>query len=182
MNRLAKRVCVFMALVCMTLFLLAGLFYVTGGRFNTSNSIPRGFYWTTKQPIQKGEYVLFCPPQKPIFQKALTRGYIHSGFCHGGFGYMMKRVLATYGDTVSINPFGVWVNNQFVAHSVPYPKDEQERPLPQLHLHQYTLKKSELLLMTDQSELSFDARYFGLIKKSQVKAVIQPVLIWRSIT
>ena len=182
MNRLAKKGYVIMARACMILLLLAGLFYVTGGRFNTSNSIPQGFYWITKQPIQKGEYVLFCPPQKPIFQKALTRGYIHSGFCPSGFGYMMKRVLATYGDTVSINPLGVWVNNQYVDHSVPYPKDEQARPLPKLHLRQYTLKNSELLLMTDQSELSFDARYFGLINLSQVKAVIKPVLTWTSIT
>jgi len=182
MSQRAKQAYVIMARACMILICFAGLFYVAGGCINTSNSIPLGLYWITKHPIQKGEYVLFCPPQKPIFQKALTRGYIHSGFCPGGFGYMMKRVLATYGDTVSINPFGVWVNNQFVAHSVPYPKDQQEQPLPELHLRQYPLKNGQLLLMTDQSELSFDARYFGLIKKSQVKAVIKPVLTWPSIT
>lgn len=182
MNRLAKKAYVIMAGACMILLLSSGLLYVTGGRFNTSNSIPLGFYWITQQPIQKGEYVLFCPPQKPIFQQALTRGYIHSGFCPGGFGYMMKRVLATYGDTVSINSSGVWVNNQYVAHSVPYQKDEQARPLPELNLRRYPLKNCELLLMTDQSDLSFDARYFGLIKQYQVKAVIKPVLVWPSVT
>lgn len=182
MNRIARKAAILMAFASMMLTACAGILFIFGGCINTSNSIPLGLYWITKHSIQKSEYVLFCPPQKPIFQKALTRGYIHSGFCPGGFGYMIKRVLATYGDTVSINPFGVWVNNQFVAHSVPYPKDEQDRPLPELHLHQYTLKNSELLLMTDQSELSFDARYFGLINQSQVKAVIKPVLTWTSIT
>lgn len=182
MNRLLKQTSIYIAIISIIFFGLGVIFYVAGIRINTSESIPIGLYWITKHPFQKGEYVLFCPPQKPIFQKALTRGYIHSGFCPGGFGYMMKRVLATYGDTVSINPFGVWVNNQFVSHSMPYPKDGQERPLPKLHLHQYPLKNSELLLMTDQSELSFDARYFGLIEQSQVKAVIKPVLTWPSIT
>jgi conjugative transfer signal peptidase TraF len=182
MKPLIKKTVMMAAITSLILIFLTGLLCISGGRFNTSRSIPLGLYWVTKYPIQKGEYVLFCPPEKTIFQKALTRGYIHSGFCPGGFGYMMKRVLATYGDTVSINPWGVWVNNGFVEHSVPYPTDEQARPLPELHLRQYTLKNSELLLMTDQSELSFDARYFGLINQSQVKAVIKPVLTWKSIT
>ncbi|HIF0302655.1 TPA: conjugative transfer signal peptidase TraF [Legionella pneumophila] len=180
MKRLAKKASMMVAIASLIFIFLTGLLTISGARFNTSRSIPLGLYWITTHPIQKGEYVLFCPPQEPLFQKALTRGYIHSGFCAGGFGYLMKRVVATQGDIVSINPWGVWVNNRFIEHSVPYPIDEQGRPLPKLTLRQYPLKNSELLLMTDQSELSFDARYFGLIKRSQVKAVISPVLTWKS--
>ena len=180
MKRLAKKASMMVAIASLIFIFLTGLLTISGARFNTSRSIPLGLYWITKHPIQKGEYVLFCPPQKTIFQKALKRGYIHSGFCPGGFGYMMKRVLASHKDVVSINPWGVWVNNRFVEHSVPYPTDEQGRPLPELTLRQVPLKNSELLLMTDQSDLSFDARYFGLIKRSQVKAVIKPILTWGS--
>ncbi len=180
MKRLTKKTGMLGAITSLSFIFLTGLLYISGARFNTSRSIPLGLYWITKHPIQKGEYVLFCPPQKTIFHKALTRGYIHSGFCPGGFGYMMKRVVAAQGDIVSINLWGVWVNNRFVEHSVPYPTDEQGRPLPELTLRQYPLKNSELLLMTDQSDLSFDARYFGLINRSQVKAVISPALTWKS--
>ena len=178
MTRFGRRTGVVLGLTSMMFTAFTGILFIFGGRINTSFSIPVGLYWITKQSIQKETYVLFCPPQTPIFQEALTRGYIHSGFCPGGFGYMMKRVIATFGDTVSINSRGVWVNSHFVDHSVPHQKDEQERPLPGLHLRQYKVKDSELLLMTDQSELSFDARYFGVLKKSQVKAVIKPVLTW----
>jgi conjugative transfer signal peptidase TraF len=180
MTRIAKKTGRTVAIVSLSFIFLTGLLTLSGARFNTSRSIPPGLYWITKHRIQKGEYVLFCPPQKTIFHNALTRGYIHSGFCPGGFGYLMKRVVATQGDIVSINPWGVWVNNRFVEHSVPYPTDEQGRPLPELTLRQYPLKNSELLLMTDQSEQSFDARYFGLINRSQVKGVIAPVLTWKS--
>ena len=180
MRRLAQQAGMMAAIASLILLLLTGLIYLSGARFNTSNSIPLGLYWITKHSIQKGEYVLFCPPPKTIFQKALIRGYIHSGFCPGGLGYLMKRVAATKGDIVSINQKGVWVNNRFIEHSLPYPTDEQGRSLPKLTYQQVPLKSSELLLMTDQSELSFDARYFGLIKRSQVKAVISPVLTWGS--
>jgi conjugative transfer signal peptidase TraF len=93
---------------------------------------------------------------------------------------MMKKVAATYKDIVTITPKGVWVNHYLVLHSKPFPADEQGLLLPQLTLIKYPLNHSELLLMTDQSDLSFDARYFGLIKRSQVKFVIKPVLTWRS--
>lgn len=176
MKRLAKQASMMVAITSLIFICLTGLLTICGARFNTSRSIPIGLYWITKNPIQKGEYVLFCPPQKTIFQKALKRGYIHSGFCPGGFGYMMKRVLASHNDVVSINSRGVWVNNSFVEHSIPHRTDEKARSLPELTLRQVLLKNSELLLMTDQSDLSFDARYFGLIKRSQIKAVILPIL------
>lgn len=180
MNRYLKKVGRMTALLSLSFIFLTALLFVCGARFNTSASISKGLYWMTKKPIQKGEYVLFCPPQKSIFQKALARGYIHSGFCPGGFGYMMKRVLAHTGDIVSINPSGVWVNNQLVAHSTPFAADEQGRVLPKLNYRQVPLKNSQVLLMTDQSALSFDGRYFGLINSTQVKAVIKPVLTFQS--
>jgi type IV secretory pathway protease TraF len=42
----------------------------------------------------------------------------------------------------------------------------------------YTLGESELLLMTDRSATSFDARYFGPITREHVKSVIRPVFTW----
>ena len=162
MRKLTKKASAILSIGCPLLLILTGLLYLSGGRINTSSSIPIGLYWIKKDPIQIGEYVIFCPPQNELFKEALIRGYIDSGFCPSGFGYMMKRVLALHGDTVSINPLGVWVNNQFIGKSMPYKKDEQGRLMPKLNLH--------------------DARYFGLIKQNQVKAVIKPVFTWTTIS
>nr|WP_289847564.1 S26 family signal peptidase [Celeribacter halophilus] len=50
--------------------------------------------------------------------------------------------------------------------------------MPRYQTSQYTLGNSELLLMSDVSGTSFDARYFGPVNRSQVKAVIRPVFTW----
>lgn len=169
-----------LALCALGCLLLTGLFFVIGVRINTSGSIPVGLYWMTKDPIQKGDYVLFCPPQKPIFKEALARGYLTLGFCPGGYGHLMKRVSALTKDIISITNEGVFVNSQRVAYSLPLQSDGLKRALPQLRMRHYRLNNQELLLMTDQSPLSFDSRYFGLINCSQIQAVLKPILIWPS--
>ncbi|MES2568793.1 MAG: conjugal transfer protein TraF, partial [Verrucomicrobiota bacterium] len=37
--------------------------YAAGARINTSKSIPVGLYWTSNSPVEKGAYVLLCPPE-----------------------------------------------------------------------------------------------------------------------
>ena len=63
--------------------------YAAGARVNTTKSIPVGLYWLTKEPVEKGAYVVFCPPQVGVFDDAKERGYIGAGFCPGGYGFMM---------------------------------------------------------------------------------------------
>lgn len=94
----------------------------------------------------------------------------------------MKQVVAVGGDTVSVGANGVRVNGLRLPHSLPQLADGQGRELPQIKLTRYRLKASELLLMTDQSDLSFDARYFGVLNRSQIKAVIVPILTKASIS
>ena len=50
-----------------------------------------------------------------------------------------------------------------------------ERPIAK---GEYELGAADLLLMTNVSSLSFDSRYFGLVKRAQIKAVIRPVFTW----
>ena len=80
----------------------AALAYAAGARINATKSIPLGLYWTSRAAVEKGAYVLFCPPQVPVFDVAKERGYLGAGFCPGGYGYLMKRVLATKGDVVAV--------------------------------------------------------------------------------
>ena len=176
MNPILTKAVIGAAVTGLGLIALGGALHMAGIRINTSPSIPVGIYWMTQRPIQVGEYVIFCPPNRPVFQEAFARGYIHAGFCPGGLGYMMKKVLAARGDTVSFTPNGVRVNGEHLPYSKPQKRDGSGRALSGWRVNNVALNASELLLMTDQSVLSFDARYFGPINKNRVKAVVIPLM------
>ena len=148
-----------------------------GVRINTSGSIPVGLYWMTDRQIEKGEYVLLCPPPGNVFDEAKKRGYFGAGFCPGDYAYLMKKILAAKKDTVVLADDGVHVNGELLPLSTPLLADKQGRPLPVLR-GEFRLGDSDLLLMTDVSPISFDSRYFGLVNRSQIKGVIRPVFTW----
>ncbi|EGQ8484964.1 conjugative transfer signal peptidase TraF [Vibrio diabolicus] len=173
-----KRIYSGVAIAGAAMMLLGAACYYTGVRINTTKSIPLGLYWTSDAPIEKGAYVLFCPPDTDVFATAKERTYIGGGFCPGGYGYMMKRILAAKGDTVKITDDGVLVNGELLDYSKLKTTDLGGRELPQYRSTQYTLGDSELLLMSDVSGNSFDARYFGPVNSSQVETVIRPVFVW----
>lgn len=174
MNRLVK--C--SAIAGAALLLLGAL---TDVRINTTKSIPLGFYRMTSDPVEKGSYVIFCPPNETVFDDAKERGYIGAGYCPGGYGYLMKRILASESDVVDFSDDGVLVNGELLAFSAPLKTDKVGRPLPRVRLtmaNQYRLGAAELLLMSDMSGTSFDGRYFGPINRKQVQGVIRPILTW----
>lgn len=152
--------------------------YTAGARVNTTKSIPVGLYWLTSTPVVKGAYVIFCPPQIGVFDEAKQRGYIGAGFCPGGYGYMMKKVLAAKDDAVAVTSAGVMVNGELLPLSVPLTVDNAGQALPRYQADHYTLGNTELLLMSDVSGTSFDGRYYGPVNREQIKGVIRPVLTW----
>jgi conjugative transfer signal peptidase TraF len=164
-------------IICVLVLVLVVWFLVSGYRINTSHSIPIGLYKITHTTELAGHYVLLCPPDTSVFQEARKRGYIHAGFCPGNLGYLMKKVVAMAGDSVSSTPEGITVNNILLPFSKAKAFDGNRNPLPEWRVQNYHLQDGELLLMTDQSEKSFDARYFGLIKKTQIRHVIMPVMV-----
>jgi conjugative transfer signal peptidase TraF len=178
MSRILKRITVGVAIAGMTCLALAAAGYAAGARVNTTKSIPVGLYWTSSAPVEKGAYVLFCPPKLGVFDDAKERGYIGAGFCPGDYGYMMKRVLAAKDDAVAVAVDGVRVNGELLPLSAPIKADKAGRPLPRFQADRYILGNSEVLLMSDVSGTSFDGRYFGPINRSQIKTVIRPVITW----
>ncbi len=178
MKSVAKRITVGVTIAGAAVLVLGAACYAAGARINTTKSIPVGLYWTTSAPVEKGAYVLWCPPKAGVFDDAKERGYIGAGFCAGGYGYMMKRVLAAKSDTVTVTDDGVRVNGELLPLSKPIKTDSAGRPLPRFQADRYTLGNSEVLLMSDVSGTSFDGRYFGPINLSQVKTVIRPVITW----
>lgn len=110
MNRICVKLGAWSASLGAALLVLGVAAHLAGARINSSHSIPRGLYWTSSAPVAPGRYVMFCPPQLGVFEEARRRGYIGTGFCPGGYGYMMKKVLGTGNDAVSVAPDGVRVN------------------------------------------------------------------------
>ncbi|MGE0471957.1 MAG: conjugative transfer signal peptidase TraF, partial [Nitrospira sp.] len=159
------------------LYLVLGLVLVhaAGLRLNTTRSIPLGFYLMSNDPIEKGSYVLFCPPERLEFDLAKERGYIGAGFCPGGYGYMMKKVLAAPNDVVSVTDEGVLINGTLMPASQPSEADSMGRPLPRFRVTDHVLAASELLLMSDTNSRSFDARYFGPVHRAHIQSLIYPV-------
>lgn len=165
------------AIVGASFLMLCGMAYAVGARFNSTRSIPMGLYWVTSNPIEKGAYVMFCPPKSSLFDIARARGYIGAGYCPGGYGYMMKRILAAKADFVSVADDGVRVNGDLLPYSLPTELDGAGRPMPRLRA-EMVLRESDVLLMTDINRGSFDGRYFGPIDRSQIVGVLRPVITW----
>jgi len=163
-----------------SLFILANAIalYFSGLRVNSTKSVMLGYYWTVDKPVEKGVYVLVCPPDIPVFELAKQRGYLNAGFCPAAVERLIKKVAAVKGDTIQINQEGVQVNGQMLPFSKPIAFDAAGRPMPQLELNAYHLKENELLLMGDISPTSFDSRYFGLIDRAQIQGVVKPVWTW----
>lgn len=178
MNRAAMKLGAWSASLGAALLVLGMAAHVAGARINSSRSIPLGLYWTSTAPVAPGRYVMFCPPQIGVFEEARRRGYIGAGFCPGGYGYMMKKVLGAGNDMVSVGPDGVRVNGRLLAQSAPLAADGNQRPMARYQADQYILSEYQLLLMADANPRSFDARYFGPVQRAQVKTVIVPVLTW----
>jgi conjugative transfer signal peptidase TraF len=171
-----KRFSVYLAVI-IAVFLGWWGVYAAGIRLNTTPSIPLGVYQLTNEPLVKGDYVLFCPPPAPVFTLAKARGYLGAGFCPGGYGHLIKRLVATQGDEVSIGTEGVRVNGQWLPLSEPLKRDGGDRPLPN-YAGLWVLNSAEVLVMSDSNPGSFDGRYFGPIPRSQLEGMIRPLFIW----
>lgn len=173
-----NKVVIWICMSCVAFFSVLILLFLTGIRFNISDSIPKGIYRLHQGIVKKNSFVLFCPDNRKAFRLGKARGYLDSGFCSNEYGYLMKQVVALEGDVVSSTDKGVFVNNKQLPFSQPQNYDGLHRPMPIWRVNEYTLKAGELVTMTNQSSLSFDSRYFGLIQAKQIKGIIEPVFIW----
>ena len=178
MRTLARTVITATSVGGITVLLLGAACQMAGARINTSKSIPVGLYWTTRGPMDKGAYVLACPPPSGVFNEARERGYIGAGFCPGGYGYLMKQVAATARDTVTVTSEGIHVNGERWPQSMIHLADKAGRLLPRFQADGYVLGHEEVLLMSDGSTTSFDGRYFGLVSRAQLQTAIKRIVTW----
>jgi len=177
MKKPIKILAVLVLAVSVSLFVLSIGAKISGIYINTTPSLPVGFYKVADEPILSGAYVAFCPPQGAVFDMAMDRSYINQGNCPGGYGLLLKRVFALSGDTVSIDQTGIFVNGEHLPNSAQLTADAEGQPLPQYKL-KAVLNDAEYLLLSDLNPQSFDARYFGLIARSQIQQVVRPIFTW----
>jgi conjugative transfer signal peptidase TraF len=157
---------------------LAAVVYFAGLRVNLTASLPLGFYWRTFAPLERGSYVMFCPPVgNAAISLARERHYIGNGNCEGRYEMLLKRIAALPGDQIDVDEDGVRVNGSLIANSSPRAVDRLGRALPVVRLHT-TLAGDNLLLMSDYTPSSFDARYFGPIARAAVRAQVKPLWTW----
>ena len=82
------------------------------------------------------------------------------------------------GDTIRIEAAGVRVNGRLLANSAQLPTDRDGLPLPQSQRWtNYSLKAGEILTMSTYNPRSFDSRYFGLVPRSDILSVVEPLLL-----
>lgn len=153
---------------------LMALFAAIGQRYfviNTTPSFPLGVYRKLDRPAHKGDLVLVCPPDLPIFQEAYERGLVAAGMCSGSMGYLIKQLVATEGDYVCISAEHVIINGERLENS-----QRQALRLGNIEKVPFcgTLNEKEVLLMSPHP-LSFDSRYFGTISASTIQ---NPLTLW----
>ncbi|MGI4795753.1 MAG: conjugative transfer signal peptidase TraF [Janthinobacterium lividum] len=143
---------------------------------NVTSSFPRGLYRPTWQPARVGDLVTFCPPLR-VANEAIARGYIEPGRCPAGSVPLVKRLVATAGDSYAIRPDGVWVRGRRIANSTPIARDARGLSLP-MRREAGVLRQGTILLMSDYSPVSFDGRYFGPTEQSGIRNAVRPLLLW----
>lgn len=165
--------CAFRLTLLFLLFLFAaGTLLQRNLVINTTGSFPRGLYLKEAREFRKGDLVLVCPPDRPIFHDALGVGLLSPGLCPGGLGYLIKQVAATEGDFVEISPAGVTINGKHL-------KNSRRQPLRLGHVEVPVHRElhKEVVLMSPHP-LSFDSRYFGIIPASAVLTSLEPLFLW----
>ncbi len=171
-------------LICLFITVLYGMKWA-GVFINTTISYPLGLYkshhisGTGDLTYLKGELVLFCPDQSNItVQFADSNNYLqHGGFCGVKMvAPFIKKVVGIPGDTVEITEKGVYVNSILLENS-----RRVNRHLKKLSFRDNFVKvlgRSEYWIMSDYDIRSFDSRYFGAVKRDQIKKRITPLLLF----
>lgn len=167
------------------IFIVLTNLWTSSYQINVSSSIPKGLYEKVDIDIENiwsirtGNYVAFCTPVTPLFKEAHERGYFFGfGECPENMGVLIKIVKGEEGDKITINNDGVFVNGKLLNNSKPLFFDSKNRHIKPWIVENYKLKNKEFLLMGDNA-LSFDSRYYGPIKKEQIRKVVSPVFTWR---
>ena len=144
----------------------------------TDSAAPSGIYRIVRGvTVKHGELVAACLPAS-IAQEGLDRGYLQQGDCPSGAEPVAKIVGALPGEVLEVQPGWVSVDGQVFADSAVAAHDSIGRPLPHVPWGRRQVAPGELWLFGFNNVRSWDARYFGPVPLSEVRAALKPVLTW----
>lgn len=144
---------------------------------NQSESLPLGIYVKIpnfilslqgREPntVKKGDYVVFLPNEETL-KIALERRYMDEST------FFLKKVGGRYGDSWVIDKdYNFYLNGEYYGNV--FLKDRYGNNMP-IRMGTFQIKKDEFLPV-GESERSFDGRYTGVVKISNIKAVVKPLL------
>jgi len=170
-QRCSAFVTLFVAVCLLSLLFAAG--WIGGLRINTTPSEPLGLWRIVplNRSVLPGEMVFVCPPDNAAIREARRRGYLRSGLCPGGFGPLIKTVVAVTGQRVAVTDL-VAIDGVPIRNSRIFEKDGQGRSLR--HGQSGMLLPGEVYLHSDFIG-SWDSRYFGPVPDSGLLGLAQEV-------
>lgn len=145
-----------------------------GGRFVVTASLPRGVYRIVHAPPVRGSIVAACIPSRAAAY-AVQRGYLWHGECPGGAVPLGKVVIGVPGDTVTLGALGLQVNNVWIPSSRPRERDTAGRPLSHYPYGTRVLEPGQFWLFSPFHPQSFDSRYFGPGRISDILYLLVPL-------
>lgn len=137
---------------------------------NISSSIPIGIYKVDKSiDFKKGDIITFS-----------TKNYSDILNYSGSIKNVTfsKYVVGISGDYIRIENNKIYINNKKKGNI--FKVDGLNNKLPQLKEKKYIVKVDEVFVL-GTNDKSFDSRYYGCIKKSDVIYKLVPFIIWEDI-
>ncbi len=128
---------------------------------NLSPSLPLGFYCAVSVEPAAGRLVEFRLSAQPVDGERFARHRV-----------ILKPILAGPGEHVDTTGDLLWVNEKLVAPI--YTKDSNGHPLPVWRANR-ALEPDEFFVFSARVPNSFDSRYYGPIRRSDILAVYVPL-------
>jgi conjugative transfer signal peptidase TraF len=159
------------------LFLSGGLLAATaaigGVRINTSYSLPLGIYVRTHD--HDARLIEFCPVE-PFAAESSERGSRTRGTtCADGAVPLLKPIVAVAGDRIVLSDEGMRVNGRLLPKTAPLFRDSAGRSLHPWRFGVYTVEDGAVWVASTYNRGSYDSRYMGPIKISQIRARLRPL-------
>ncbi|WP_321489054.1 S26 family signal peptidase [uncultured Hyphomonas sp.] len=128
--------------------------------YNPSESAPQGWYRIEAlEHVSRGDQVVSNLPREAV-EYASQRGYLPRGIP------VIKTVAALEGDTVCDTGGVLAINDVPIVRMLA--TDKAGRPLPSPWRTCRRLLPDELLLLSDRTQDSFDGRYFGTVRTTDI--------------
>ena len=137
---------------------------------NISSSIPIGIYKVDKSTdFKRGDIITFS-----------TKNYSDILNYSGSIKNITfsKYIAGISGDYIRIENNKIYINNKEKGNI--FKVDGLNNNLPQLKEKKYIVKVDEVFVL-GTNDKSFDSRYYGCIKKSDVIYKLVPLIIWEDI-